>query len=67
MSWQSYELDRIAQKLVLDARARDPKSLTMPSKPVARIYPLSQSHNLRLCRRLEEGAAQSGWHLPLIG
>ncbi|HEY9611468.1 hypothetical protein [Allocoleopsis sp.] len=26
MGWKSYELDRIAQKLVLDARERDPKS-----------------------------------------
>lgn len=27
MSWNSYELDRAAQKLVLDARQRDPQSL----------------------------------------
>jgi hypothetical protein len=27
MAWQSYELDHIAQKLVLDARRRDPQSL----------------------------------------
>lgn len=35
MAWQSYELDRAAQKLVLDARERDPKSL-------------NQSHNMRM-------------------
>lgn len=35
MGWQSYELDRIAQKLVLDARERDPKSL-------------NQSHDMRM-------------------
>lgn len=32
MSWQSYELDRIAQKLVLAARKRDPKSLNQSHK-----------------------------------
>jgi hypothetical protein len=32
MSWKSYELDRIAQKLVLDARERDPKSLNQSYK-----------------------------------
>ncbi len=35
MTWKSYELDRAAQKLVLDARERDPKSL-------------NQSHNMRM-------------------
>jgi hypothetical protein len=35
MAWQSYELDRAAQKLVLDARERDPKSL-------------NQSHDMRM-------------------
>ncbi|MEQ8961172.1 MAG: hypothetical protein RLP02_25155 [Coleofasciculus sp. C2-GNP5-27] len=35
MAWQSYELDHIAQKLVLDARRRDDKSL-------------KQSHKMRL-------------------
>ena len=35
MAWKSYELDRAAQKLVLDARERDPKSL-------------NQSHNMRM-------------------
>lgn len=35
MAWQSYELDRIAQKLVLAARDRDPKSL-------------NQSHDMRM-------------------
>jgi hypothetical protein len=32
MGWKSYELDRIAQKLVLDARERDPKSLNQSYK-----------------------------------
>jgi hypothetical protein len=32
MAWQSYELDRIAQKLVLAARERDPKSLNQSHK-----------------------------------
>lgn len=32
MAWQSYELDRAAQKLVLDARNRDPKSLNQSYK-----------------------------------
>ncbi|MFG3816591.1 hypothetical protein [Limnothrix redekei] len=32
MTWKSYELDRIAQKLVLAARTRDPKSLNQSHK-----------------------------------
>ncbi|BAU12537.1 hypothetical protein LEP3755_30670 [Leptolyngbya sp. NIES-3755] len=32
MAWQSYDLDRIAQKLVLNARARDPQSLNQSYK-----------------------------------
>lgn len=32
MAWQSYELDRIAQKLVLVARENDPKSLNQSHK-----------------------------------
>jgi hypothetical protein len=32
MAWKSYELDRIAQKLVLIARERDPKSLNQSHK-----------------------------------
>lgn len=32
MSWNSYELDQIAQKLVLNARARDPQSLNQGHK-----------------------------------
>ncbi len=32
MSWKSYELDRAAQKLVLAARERDPKSLNQSHK-----------------------------------
>lgn len=32
MAWQTYDLDRIAQKLVLDARARDAQSLNQSYK-----------------------------------
>ncbi|NEP19352.1 MAG: hypothetical protein F6J97_21075, partial [Leptolyngbya sp. SIO4C1] len=32
MAWQSYGLDQIAQKLVLAARGRDPKSLNQSYK-----------------------------------
>jgi hypothetical protein len=32
MAWESYELDRIAQKLVLMAKERDPKSLNQAHK-----------------------------------
>lgn len=32
MAWKSYELDRIAQQLVLSARERDPKSLNQSHK-----------------------------------
>ncbi|KAM3095046.1 hypothetical protein ACKFKG_06205 [Phormidesmis sp. 146-35] len=32
MAWKSYDLDRAAQKLVLNARARDPQSLNQSYK-----------------------------------
>jgi hypothetical protein len=32
MAWQSYGLDRVAQKLVLEARKRDPKTLNQSHK-----------------------------------
>jgi hypothetical protein len=32
MAWNSYELDRIAQKLVIEAKGRDPKSLNQSHK-----------------------------------
>lgn len=32
MTWKSYELDRIAQKLVLSARERDPESMNQSHK-----------------------------------
>ena len=32
MAWKSYELDRAAQKLVLEARKRDPQSLNQSHK-----------------------------------
>ncbi len=53
MAWQSYELDRIAQKLVLAARERDPKSL-------------NQSHDMRMA--LAYGLERFwGEHLRLKG
>lgn len=32
MTWKSYELDRVAQKLVLSARERDPDSMNQSHK-----------------------------------
>ena len=32
MGWETYELDRAAQRLVLQARGRDPKSLNQSYK-----------------------------------
>jgi hypothetical protein len=41
MAWKSYELDRVAQKLVLDARKRDEKTSKKNKS-------LNQSHKMRL-------------------
>jgi hypothetical protein len=54
MTWQSYELDRIAQKLVLDAKDRDPQSLNQSYKMrVAVSYGLERfwGEHLRLSGR----------------
>jgi len=51
MGWKSYELDREAQKLVLDARERDPKSLNQSHKMrMAVVYGLERfwGEHLRL-------------------
>lgn len=53
MAWQSYELDRAAQKLVLSARSRDPQSL-------------NQSHKMRMA--VSYGLERFwGEHLRLAG
>lgn len=62
MSWKSYELDRIAQKLVLDARERDPKSLNQSYKMrMAVAYGLERfwGEHLRLQGRREEDENKS--------
>ncbi len=41
MAWKSYELDRVAQKLVLDARKRDEKTSKKNKS-------LNQAHKMRL-------------------
>jgi hypothetical protein len=56
MAWQSYELDRVAQKLVLKARERDPQSLNQSHKMrMAMPYGLERfwGEHLRLQRREE--------------
>jgi hypothetical protein len=57
MAWKSYELDRIAQKLVLLARERDPKSLNQSHKMrMAVAYGLERfwGEHLRLKGKEEE-------------
>jgi hypothetical protein len=59
MGWKSYELDRVAQKLVLDARKRDPKSLNQSHKMrMAVAYGLERfwGEHLRLKSREETKA-----------
>lgn len=54
MGWQSYELDRVAQKLVLDAKDRDRDSLNQGYKMrMATAYGLERfwGEHLRLQRR----------------
>jgi hypothetical protein len=46
MAWQSYELDRIAQKLVLAARDRDQKLAL--GAPERKAKSLNQSHKMRM-------------------
>lgn len=62
MGWKSYELDRIAQKLVLDARERDPKSLNQSYKMrMAVAYGLERfwGEHLRLKGRKQEDENKS--------
>jgi hypothetical protein len=57
MAWKSYELDQIAQKLVLLARERDPKSLNQSYKMrMAVAYGLERfwGEHLRLKGKEEE-------------
>ncbi len=57
MAWKSYELDQIAQKLVLLARERDPKSLNQSHKMrMAVAYGLERfwGEHLRLKGKEEE-------------
>lgn len=57
MAWKSYELDRAAQKLVLDARERDAKSLNQSYKMrMAVAYGLERfwGEHLRLKDREEK-------------
>ena len=59
MSWNSYELDRAAQKLVLDARERDPKSLNQSYKMrMAVAYGLERfwGEHLRLAKEPAKAA-----------
>lgn len=62
MAWHSYELDRIAQKLVLAARESDPKSLNQSHKMrMAVAYGLERfwGEHLRLQSRREEDQNKS--------
>jgi hypothetical protein len=62
MGWQSYELDRIAQKLVLDARERDPKSLNQSYKMrMAVAYGLERFWGEHLRLKGKEEAKSKYW------
>jgi hypothetical protein len=65
MAWKSYELDRVAQKLVLEARERDPKSLNQSHKMrMAVAYGLERfwGEHLRLQgRKLEDQNKSKYW------
>ena len=57
MSWNSYGLDRAAQKLVLDAKTRDPQSLNQSYKMrMATAYGLERfwGEHLRLQNKEED-------------
>jgi hypothetical protein len=59
MAWQSYGLDRVAQKLVLEARKRDPKTLNQSHKMrMAVAYGLERfwGEHLRLSGRDQQKA-----------
>lgn len=64
MAWKSYELDRVAQKLVLIARERDPKSLNQSHKMrMAVAYGLERfwGEHLRLKGKEKEEAKSKYW------
>lgn len=62
MGWKSYELDRIAQKLVLDARERDPKSLNQSYKMrMAVAYGLERFWGEHLRLKGKEGTKSQYW------
>lgn len=62
MGWKSYELDRIAQKLVLDARERDPKSLNQSYKMrMAVAYGLERFWGEHLRLKGKEEAKSKYW------
>ena len=62
MAWQSYELDRIAQKLVLMAKERDPKSLNQGHKMrMAVAYGLERFWGEHLRLKDREEAKSKYW------
>ncbi len=64
MAWKSYELDQIAQKLVLLARERDPDSLNQSHKMrMAVAYGLERfwGEHLRLKGKEEEKSKSKYW------
>jgi hypothetical protein len=62
MAWKSYELDRIAQKLVLMARERDPKSLNQSHKMrMAVAYGLERFWGEHLRLKAREEAKSKYW------
>ncbi len=62
MAWKSYELDRIAQKLVLVARERDPKSLNQSHKMrMAVAYGLERFWGEHLRLQGKEEAKSKYW------
>jgi hypothetical protein len=62
MTWKSYELDRIAQKLVLLARERDPKSLNQSHKMrMAVAYGLERFWGEHLRLKGREEAKSKYW------
>jgi hypothetical protein len=62
MAWKSYELDRAAQKLVLLARERDPKSLNQSHKMrMAVAYGLERFWGEHLRLKGKEEAKSKYW------
>ena len=62
MAWKSYELDRIAQKLVLVAREHDPKSLNQSHKMrMSVVYGLERFWGEHLRLQGKEEAKSKYW------